>query len=114
MAEKNRGLEEAKAQYESIRILLDDLDKAQKKDDAAIDAAEEAILEDPLSCEVRKTYEILLCWGGPAARIVGELDEHNEPETAVLQYQDWFTFWTDFDCDKEVLLEYARHFYFAQ
>ncbi len=48
---------------------------------------EEAIEEEepqPLSVETHKTYEILLSWGGPAVRIVGNLEKHHKPETADL------------------------------
>ena len=38
-------------------------------------------------------YELLLSTGGPAARIVGDLDG-GEPRTARLEKQDWFTPWT--------------------
>jgi len=57
-------------------------------------------------------YEILLCWGGPAVRITGELGGNLEPQTAVLQYQDWFTPWTayDGDYDERLLVSYAALF----
>lgn len=90
------------------------------------EAAEAAIQEDPLSVEVRSAWQtvgeeleasefcILLCTGGPAVRILGELDEHNEPSRAWLEYQDWGTPWTQyFDADQSTLLDYARRFYFA-
>jgi len=90
--------------------------------------AREAMNEDPLSVEVRSDwhvpgrdegateYLILLCTGGPACRIIGDLDQHNEPETAKLQYQDWFTPWKDYteQSNEEALLIYARCFYFGE
>lgn len=92
--------------------------------------AETVITEDPLSIEVRSDwhapgepdlsseYLILLCTGGPAVRITGELDEHRQPETAELQYQDWFTPWRPYldmtDEEREALLSYARQFYFGE
>jgi hypothetical protein len=93
------------------------------------EAAGQAILEDPLTVEVRGTwhkpgaidacspyeYKILLCWGGPAVQIIGELDDHNEPQSARLQYQDWFTEWTDYPITQwkeELLLKYAQQFSF--
>jgi hypothetical protein len=93
--------------------------------------ARERIEEDPLSVEVRTDwhspgatdasstpaeYRILLCTGGPACQVVGDLNEHGEPTTARLQHQDWFTPWADcpLDCeDEEALLTYARCFYFG-
>jgi hypothetical protein len=57
---------------------------------------------------------ILLCTGGPAARILGELDEHGEPYRAWMEYQDWGTPWTQFvPANQDVLLSYARCFCFA-
>ena len=58
-------------------------------------------------------YKILLGTGGPAVQIVGELDEHGEPETAELQGQDWFTPWERTkEQDEDILLQFARFFYF--
>src|SRR5690606_36741655 len=56
-------------------------------------------------------YRILLCTGGPAVQIVGDLNRYNEPESARLQYQDWFTPWTDYPTtqkEDEAMMEYAR------
>ena len=92
--------------------------------------AEQRIQEDALSVEVRSDwyapggegpeppaeYLILLSTGGPATRIIGELDQHGEPESARLQAQDWFTPWTDYRGDKiseAELLTYARQFLFS-
>ena len=87
--------------------------------------AREAIQNDPLSVQVRSDWEnvgddftasefmILLCTGGPAVRIVGELSGHGEPCRAWLEYQDWGTPWTRFyDVESDVLVEYASNFYF--
>jgi len=91
------------------------------------DAVREAINNDPLSVEVRSDwhslgetleaseFRILLCTGGPAAQIRGELDEHNEPCRAWIEYQDWGTTWTRFfDAEQETLLDYCRQFYFGE
>ena len=62
-------------------------------------------------------YRILLGTGGPAARIVGELNQWGEPENAVYEYQDWFKPWTPArlsDEDEATLLEYARQFWFGE
>ena len=107
------------------------------------DAALEAITESALSVEVRSgwyfpgseiqdtaplEYKILLTTGGPALRIIGELDQYGEPETARLEWQDWGTPWTplmfsDFTSPDEIvrvreesahaLLTYARAFYYG-
>ena len=109
--EENHAKDQAQAQFESIKEMLENIAKAGDNDEAR-EEAEETLRNDPLSVEVKKCFEILLCWGGPACRIVGELDEHGEPEDARLQYQDWFTSWTEYPCNEETLLDYARNFYF--
>lgn len=90
--------------------------------------AEQRIHEDPLSVQVRsgwysitddkpapEEFEILLGTGGPATRIIGELDEHNEPSRARLQAQDWGTQWTDYrGGNSETLLTYCRCFFFGE
>lgn len=93
------------------------------------DEARERIQEDALSVEVRsgwtipgrpmqpEEYMILLCTGGPACRIVGDLSEHNEPESARIEHQDWFTPWTEYRLtseEEEDVLTYARQFYFGE
>ena len=96
----------------------------QREDYHDKDAAREAIQEDPLSVEVRsgwvsiggnmepEEFQILLCTGGPAVRIMGELDEHGEPSRAWLEYQDWGTPWTHYATRgaQDALLAYAREF----
>lgn len=89
------------------------------------DSAREAIQEDPLSVEVRsgwcnvgsemqaEEFCILLCTGGPAVRIRGELDNGN-PCRAWMEYQDWGTGWTQFfDAQQDTLLAYCSEFYFG-
>jgi hypothetical protein len=88
--------------------------------------AEQRIQEDPLSIEVRsgwttldqplqaEEFNILLGTGGPAVRIVGELDMDREPTRAWLEVQDWFLPWTRYhQADVNVLLAYCRQFYFG-
>jgi len=90
------------------------------------DNAYEAIQEDPLSIQVRSgwftpgedmvavEFEILLCTGGPACRIRGDLGNYNEPNRAYMEYQDWGTPWTQyFQVDSDALLTYAQQFYFG-
>lgn len=93
--------------------------------------AETRILEDALSIEVRsgwvdaaayanldqpaEEFRILLSTGGPASRIIGELDDSGEPCRAWLEVQDWGTPWTQhFDIEQDTLLTYARCFYFGE
>lgn len=94
--------------------------------------AREAIQQDPLSVEVRsgwyapgapeddrKPFEftILLCTGGPACRLIGDLDEHIQPERVRIQHQDWGTPWTEYFPNEEqraALLTYCQQFYFGE
>lgn len=91
------------------------------------DEARDAILEDALSVEVRSDwhtpgdsseateYCILLSTGGPAVRIVGDLDQLKQPVSAALQIQDWGTPWTDYrEADEGTLLQYAGCFCFGE
>jgi hypothetical protein len=118
---------QGQAQYESIRKLVRALEEATTAD--ARDAAESAIHEDALSVEVRSDwhapgcgtrradeYRILLCTGGPACQLTGDLNEYGEPSTAQLQVQDWLTPWTDIHNavgPAAIMLIYARQFYFS-
>jgi len=116
---------QAKAQFESISEMVEELKKAQdNNNDEEIEQTQTTIQEDALSVQVRsgwsspgeltaEEYEILLCWGGPACRIIGDLDEYDQPNTAQLQHQDWGTNWIDYLCEEKILLEYAQQFYFA-
>jgi hypothetical protein len=72
------------------------------------------IKEDPLGTEVIKEYRILLYVGGPAVRIRGLLDSHGQPDSAVLEYQDWDTSWEAYPVtsdEEKILLQYASVFY---
>ena len=116
--DKERAKEQAQAQLDSIKEMIRAVKDAESKDDEDLrEDAYQIIAEDPLSVSIKKHYEILLCWGGPACRIIGELGAHSETETATIQYQDWFTPWIDYPLsndDEEIMLEYARHFYFEE
>lgn len=131
--EQDRPKNEATAQLESIMEMVQALKDAGESDNEdARESAYEAIQEDPLSVEVRSDwhsvgnkedsgpseYRILLSWGGPACRIIGELNEHAEPETATIEYQDWGIPWTaltDLTEEQEnALLIYARQFYYSE
>jgi hypothetical protein len=98
------------------------------------EAAREAIEEDPLSVQVRSAwlapgdwgnkeqgspaeFEILLCTGGPAVRLVGDLDEYARPSRVWVEYQDWGTPWTEYypgSSALEDVLTYAQQFYFGE
>ncbi len=136
MSDTEHAKDQAKAQLESITELMAALDKAEANGTAELDgdtldadAIRERINEDPLEVLVRNDwhapgaedaeateYLILLCTGGPAVRIVGDLTGHEEPDTARLEYQDWFTPWIEYlltEDENAVLLRYAQQFYFG-
>lgn len=133
---------QGQAQFDSIQEMVEALRAAREMEQAYAgcgeteEKAREAIEQDALSVSVRsgwhspgdkegqkpEEYEILLCTGGPACRIVGTLNEHLEPATARLEVQDWFQPWTEYrpkvsegDYDSEpILLEYVRVFWFGE
>lgn len=88
--------------------------------------AERRIQEDALSVRVfgertdgewtADRFELLLSTGGPAVRIMGELDGNCEPSRAWLEVQDWGTPWTHhYEPDtNEMLLSYCRCFFFGE
>lgn len=134
--EDDNAKQQAKAQLESILEMVETLEVASKRYDELSDcepleAAREAITNDALSVETRtawmpvgypdrkspEEFRILLCTGGPAVQIVGELNEHGEPHIAMLQYQDWFTPWTNYPltlADEKIVLVYASQFYYGE
>lgn len=92
------------------------------------DEARETIRDDALDVQVREDWKnpgeestpsefmILLSTGGPACRIMGELDEHMAPCRAWIEYQDWGTPWTHASgiVEQSTLLEYCNQFYFGE
>lgn len=87
--------------------------------------AEQRIQEDALSVRIfgertngdweADKFEILLTTGGPAVRIMGELDGE-DPKHAWLEVQDWGTPWTEYyeSNIRDTLLTYCRCFYFGE
>lgn len=117
--------------YEGLNLYWKEGDKATDEEREGYhdeEQAREAVEGDPLSIQVRsdwhslgeesedEEYEILLCTGGPACRIVGDI-EHGQPYRARLEYQDWFTPWIEYlnmtHTEHEALLTYAQQFYFG-
>ena len=119
--------DQARLQYESIAEMVA---AYNHKNEEVREEARERIQEDPLSVQVRcpwqsvgeegakpDQYNILLCTGGPAVRIIGTLSEYLEPDSARIQYQDWDTPWTDYPLTSEqeaIVLEYAQQFYYGE
>jgi len=92
------------------------------------DEAREAIQQDALEVTMRSgwvssgtemepvEFQILLCTGGPAVRIRGELT-NGEPSRAWIEHQDWGTPWTELvgaPIEQDTLLTYCRQFYFGE
>jgi hypothetical protein len=89
------------------------------------DAARKAIQEDALSVQVRSDwhnpaedaeaaeFELLLCTGGPAVRIIGTLDQWQQPDDARIEHQDWGTPWTEMVGSHPSLLPFCREFWFS-
>ena len=90
------------------------------------DDARQRINEDPLDVQVRSDWAtpgeeleagefmILLCTGGPAVRIRGELSD-GDPSRAWLEFQDWGTSWERwFGASSDTLCRYAAHFLMGQ
>ncbi len=108
---------------EELAQLEEDRGECEDREDA-----ETRIHEDPLEIQVRGDWHslgdedegpcefyILLTTGGPAVRIMGELQD-GEPHRAYLQTQDWGTPWTDYyeEGAAEVLMSYCRCFCFGE
>ena len=115
-----------------IESMVEDFKKDQLfekiNDYNAQDQLRESILNSALSVEFRsgwysslddelvpEEFKILLTWGGPALRIIGELDNYG-PVNPKLQFQDWGTLWTDFkitEDQQKALNWFCNCFYFG-
>lgn len=134
----NHAKEQARAKIETIVEMLKALDVAEN-DGIVIyegynynaDNMRELIDQSTLSVQVRsgwhtpgnkdngpEEYKVLLCTGGPAVQIVGELGQFNEPDTAQIQYQDWFEPWEDYLettlYENAAILRYCHMFYYGE
>lgn len=106
--------------------------EARANGESNSEEAQQQIQDDPLSIEVRtgwfnpcslnekgeaEEFNILLCTGGPACRLVGKLDGFMQPESVQLQYQDWGTPWTTYHLNakqEETILTYCRQLYYGE
>ena len=126
----------AKSTIESIIEMVERLNAARTydypeelEDQYDEDSISEEIYNYPLEVTVRTgwvspgsedpdwyEYQILITTGGPAVRIIGDLNTYNEPDNVILQHQDWFESWTVYPLsgyERKKLIEFARHFYFG-
>lgn len=106
---ENHALTNCMNQLESIKEDYRNYKEAESNDDyEAQDEIRESVLNSALSVEFRsgwysspesiadlkpEEFKILLSWGGPACRIIGNLDQYNQPTDIEIQYQDWGTPW---------------------
>ena len=133
MTQDDNGKLQAVAQMACISDMMRRYREAQeiggRESYTAMEAVEEEIMADPLEISVRSLwtplgypmeadeFRILLCTGGPAVQIVGDLDEYGcifgQPN---IEYQDWFTPWrplTITEDQQKDLLEYCQMFNFC-
>ena len=130
MTQDDNGKLQAIAQMACISDMLRRYREAQEIEGyTAMEAVEEEIMADPLEICVRSLwtplsypmeadeFRILLCTGGPAVQIVGDLDVHGgifgQPH---IEYQDWFTPWcplTITEDQQKDLLAYCQMFNFC-
>jgi len=135
LKEKNHALQNAIGHIESIvkdyeRLsYLESLNPTTCEEEEEIEQIKESILNSALSVEFRsgwtsnpndielEEFKILLTWGGPALRVIGELNQYKEPENIKMQFQDWGTCWTDFEItenQQEALNWFCNCFYFGE
>lgn len=130
MTQDDNGKLQAIAQMACISDMMRRYREAQDIEGyTAMEAVEEEIMVDPLEISVRSLwtplgypmeadeFRILLCTGGPAVQIVGDLDEHGcifgQPN---IEYQDWFAPWrplTITEDQQKDLLAYCQMFNFC-
>lgn len=125
-SEKERAHISVREVFERISTLVSALHAASSPEEVA--AAKAAIEQDKPQIAVRSNwhypgdaeqvseYRILLSPGSPTVQIIGDI-ENNEPYTARLGYQDWFTRWEECElteAEEDQLLEYARCFTYTK
>ena len=122
-AEALRSYKAAQSCLDSIQEISDRLD-TNPDDDELLDELRALAL----SQEVRSgwqspgedfaptEYRLLLCWGGPAVQVIGELDDVGDPCSARLERQDWGEPWADVvltEPEADMLLWFAQTFYWG-
>lgn len=124
-AEYRRCIQELMDWDDEHLLTLKDLQAATEGFESLEDA-EERIQETPLSVEVRsgwgsysalqaEEYRIVLCCGGPHVEIRGDLNQYQEPCSAVMLMQDWGTQLTAYhQADEDVLVQFAQKFYYGE
>ena len=130
----NHAFNNAKGHIESIVkdfkkiTFLESLNVTTSEEEEEIEQIKESINNSALSVEFRsgwstnpeeleiEEFKILLTWGGPALRVIGDLDQYKQAENIKLQFQDWGTPWTDYELtekEEESLNWFCNCFYFG-
>ena len=124
-------LEEMVENYE-IGSYIESSNPTTQEQEEKLEEIRESILNSALSVEFRNgwysdlyhlkgvtepiEFKILLSWGGPALRIIGEIEE-NYAVNPKMQFQDWGTPWTDLEIKSEnqqnALNWFCNCFYFG-
>ena len=121
-------LEEMVKNYEIGSYIESQNVTTNEDEEEKLEEIRESIINSALSVEFRsgwysslddelvpEEFKILLSWGGPALRIIGEIEE-NFAINPKLQYQDWGTPWTDFEITEDqqkALNWFCNCFYFG-
>tara|TARA_R100000995_G_scaffold56117_1_gene27723 strand:- start:83 stop:502 length:420 start_codon:yes stop_codon:yes gene_type:complete len=131
----NHALNNAKGHIESIvenfeaGSYIESSNPTTQEQEEKLEEIKESILNSALSVEFRsgwssnfnqleiEQFKILLTWGGPALRVIGDLDQYKQCENIKLQFQDWGTYWTDYELtekEEESLNWFCNCFYFGE
>ena len=126
----NNAISHIKSMVEDYEICsyIEQINPTTTEQEKKLEETKESILNSALSVEFRsgwysslddelvpEEFKILLSWGGPALRIIGEL-ENFIPVNPKLQFQDWGTLWTDLEIteDQQNALDwFCNCFYFG-
>ena len=130
----NHAFNNAKGHIESIvedfetGSYIESSNPTTQEQEEKLEEIKESILNSALSVEFRsgwstnfdqleiEEFKILLTWGGPALRVIGDLDQYKQAENIKLQFQDWGTYWTDYELtekEEESLNWFCNCFYFG-
>ena len=123
-------LQEMVKNYE-IGLHIEQSNPTTQEQEEKLEEIRETIINSALSVEFRSgwysslydrvrigepaEFKILLSWGGPSLRIIGEIEE-NFAVNPKLQYQDWGTLWTDLEItedQQDALNWFCNCFYFG-
>ena len=131
---RNHAFNNAKGHIESIvedfetGSYIESSNPTTQEQEEKLEEIKESILNSALSVEFRsgwstnfdqleiEEFKILLTWGGPALRVIGDLDQYKQAENIKLQFQDWGTYWTDYELtekEEESLNWFCNCFYFG-